>query len=661
MALKLPHINLPELPSFPVNVKGRYEFRSMRERLLVWMMLIAVVPVILLVLIGLTYAERQLQLRAIADLSDTASRLHHDISTAVTDPLETVRVFSRSPYLHQALKDFVSVYEPDDLYSMDYQDMQDNYWGYFSLYAEKHLLRDLLLLNRHGDVVFSAVQSDLYGSSVNHVDYTGSGVQAAYRNALWQMDAAIAFAREPGEGAYAYLASPVVEDSLVGVIILIPESESLRQLLGNHSHGGQMVSLYRENGSGVYEEVIGEERIERTSTIGKRITAAILGRDFNGELSYWDGDWLVSVRALPALRSVMVLRRDRDIVLESVQQLRYSGWGITFIVLLLTLVLSRRLSLNIAAPIRKLTNSVERISRGDREVNVDVQRKDELGRLAQQFNLMTASLRETQAQLVQSEKMASIGHLAAGVAHEINNPMSVVTANMNTMQEYASTYVKLADLFERYLDTNNDSDSGRAEVLNELKAFEQEEDIQFVHQDMKALLQDSQLGLSRVKHIVSSLKIFSELDKSEDEDIDLLESLEQVVSEIAPASSRTTEISYQIELDGTVRIKPEQMRRVYAAIIDNAIRACSEKGSLRVKAWRENDVLIIDFQDTGCGMAKEQVSQVFDPFYTTREVGEGIGLGLSVAHSIVEAHGGQMVVASREGRGTRVRITLPGR
>lgn len=639
-----------------------YEFPSMRGRLLTWMMVTALIPAIFLVLIGLTYAEKQLEKRALADLSAASKRLHHDISLVVNSPLETVRVFSRSPYLHQALKDFSSVFDKDELYSTDYQDMQDKYWAYFSLYAEKNRLRDLLILNHQGEVVFSAVQSDAYGADIKHVDYTGTGIQAAYKKALWQMDSAIAFSSsEADESTFAFLAAPVVGDRLLGVIILIPEPAELERLLSIHSHSGQLVNLYSDKKSVGYRSLFKEDVVDRSSGLGKRLSGAMLGTDFSGELDFWEGDWLVSIRSVPVLQSVLVQRRDKDVVLESVRELRYGGWGITLVVLLLTFVLSRRLSHNLAAPVFTLTQSIERISEGDREVSVDVNRKDELGKLAQQFNEMAVSLRDTQAQLVQTEKMASIGHLAAGVAHEINNPMSVVTANMTTMKEYAATYVKLADLFSRYLESASEDASERQDILDELQSFEKEEDIGFVHQDMKALLQDSQLGLSRVQHIVSSLKLFSELDKSEEEDIDLKEILEQVVSDVAPSQTRQVEITYDIELDSKVRVKPEQVRRVFSAVIDNAIRACVDKGSLRIKACRQDSVLIIDFQDTGCGMAPVQVSQVLDPFYTTREVGEGIGLGLSVAHSIVEAHAGTLSVVSKEGRGTRVRIALPER
>ncbi len=640
--------------------KPSFEFSSVRGRLLAWIMLVALVPMILLVAFGLTYAEKALQARALQDLTESAYRLHEDISERVIKPMETARVFSRSPYLKQALRDFSSVFEADNLYSMDYQDMQDRYWMYFSLYAEEYQLSDLLLLNAKGQVVFSAVQSDLYGASITHVDYAGTGTQAAYKQAMWQMDTTVAFARNHRTAdSFAYIASPVVGDALLGTVVMIPDARLLRKLVQSQTYGGQVVDIFYATSEGSFQSQIDGTTIDRSTELGRSLLRASLGQDINRETSFWDGEWLTHIRAVPTIQAVMVLRRDRDIVLQSVQELRYGGWGVTLIAILLTVLISRRLSINLAAPIRALSDSIERITEGDREVSVDVNRKDELGALAQQFNHMATSLRDTQAQLVQTEKMASIGHLAAGIAHEINNPMSVVTANMNTMKEYAETYVKLADLFAQYLNPQDESE--REDSRTTLEAFEKEEDIDFVHQDMKALLQDSQLGLSRVQHIVSSLKIFSELDKSEEQDIDLRQTLEQVVSDIAPAASRSTEITYQIELEGSIRVKPEQMQKVFAAVIDNALKACTEKGSLRIKAWRENKTLMIDFQDTGCGMSGEQVTKVFDPFYTTRDVGEGVGLGLSIAHAIVEAHNGTVKVASKEGRGTRIRLVLPQR
>lgn len=635
-----------------------FEFSSVRRRLLAWIMLVGLAPMILLVAFGLTYAERELHARALQDLNESAYRLHEDISEHVVKPRETARVFSRSPYLKQALQDFTSVFEADNLYSMEYQDMQDKYWMYFSLYAEEYHLSDLLLINNKGQVVFSAAQSDLYGDSITHVDYVGTGIQAAHEKALWHMDTTVAFAKNYNpDHSFAYIASPVVSDTLLGMIVMIPDRQLLRRWVESQTYGGQFVDVYYATPEGSFRSKIDGTVVDRSTELGRSLMRANLGQDINRETSLWEGEWLTHIRAVPTMQSVLILRRDRNIVLQSVQQLRYGGWGITVIAILLTILISRRLSRNLATPIQALSNSIQRIAEGDREVSVDANRKDELGALAQQFNQMATALQDTQAQLVQSEKMASIGHLASGIAHEINNPMSVVTANMNTMNHYAETYVKLADLFARYLNPQDESEQAMSRT--NLETFEKEEDIDFVHQDMKALLQDSQLGLSRVQHIVSSLKIFSELDKSEEQDIDLRQTLEQVVSDISPVASRSTEITYQIELEGSIRVKPEQMQKAFTAIIDNALKACSEKGSLRIKAWRENESLMLDFQDTGCGIPTEQVTKMFDPFYTTRDVGEGIGLGLSIAHAIVESHSGNISVISKEGRGTRIRLIIP--
>jgi len=650
----------------------KYEFRTLRERLTVWMIVLVLIPVLLLVGIGLTYAERQLQQRAMEDLSAVTQRLQYELHQLVMAPVEDIRIASRSPYLHQAMTEFSAVYQNDDLYSMDYQAVQDKYWTYLSFFSEKRSLQDLILINRNGDVIYSATQSDLYGRNLRHVDFTGTGIQTAFEQALWQMDSTVAIGTVKGSNEYAYMASPVVGErsemnsnsvsgQLHGVVMLIPGAANLRQLLSSSGRSGQSVSIYRLDPAGNYAELLGTDVISRSSDQGRIFASAALGEDFNGELSGWDNVWLASVRALPALDSIIVVRRDKAGALAAVTELRYSGVIVTLIILALTVLISRHVALNLTAPVSQLSQSIEMISKGQRDVRVDIARHDELGKLARQFNAMAASLRSTQAQLLQTEKMASIGHLAAGVAHEINNPMSVVSANMMTMQEYATTYVRLVEMFDRYLQTDPTDEDARGALSDELSQFENDEDIAFVHQDMKALLEDSLLGLSRVKNIVGSLKVFSELDKSDDEDVNLRDNIEIVVSQVAPPSESKLEITYQFEIDGTVSIKPEQMRKVFAAIIDNAAKACSEKGSLRIHAWRKQDTLIIDFQDTGCGMDEEQINRVFDPFYTTRDVGEGIGLGLSIAHSIVEAHGGRLLIASRAGRGTRVRIVLPGR
>ena len=639
-----------------------YQFRSMKGRLLSWMTLIALIPVLLLVVIGLSYAERQLAEEVKSEIGDLSTRLQYELDLLVTRQIEEARVFSRSPYLQKALADFSRIYRPDDLYSMSYQDLQDTYWTYLSFFAEKHELKDLLLVTTAGDVVFSAAQSDLYGRNLIHVDYSGTAIRQVFEQALWQMDSVASVGSGFDQKQYAFVAAPVQDTRLSGVLVMIPDTTGLAHFLDESSNeSAQYLSVYRQENNAVWAEVLGPDRIERSSVVGKILSAAYLGRDFSGEMKGWGDRWLVSVRAIPALDGVVVVRRERDVALSAIIELRYSAWGVTLLILILSAIIARHVALTISAPVYELSRSIEQIAQGKRKVKADVNREDEIGTLARQFNQMAESLRTTQAQLLQTEKMASIGHLAAGVAHEINNPMSVVTANMNTMQDYSGVYVTLVDMYDRYIRASMTDPVAALNINKELQSFQEKEDISFVHQDMKALLEDSMLGLSRVKNIVSNLKVFSELDQSEDKEVSLRSELDLVMSEIAAPNKDKVEVQFQIELDRPVRFKPEQMRRVFKAVIDNALRACTDKGSLRIRAYRKGKGLYIEFHDTGCGMDDAQVNKVFDPFYTTRPVGEGIGLGLSIAHAIVEAHGGKMRLISRQGRGTKVQVHLPGR
>ncbi|MEK9713821.1 MAG: HAMP domain-containing protein, partial [Thalassolituus sp.] len=363
----------------------RYEFRTLQERLLAYMVALVLLPVLLLVGIGLNYAEHQIERQVMRDLSVTMSSQMQKLHLAVTTPVEDLRIISRSPYVQEALTDFSAVYDPANLYSMDYQNEQDKYWIYLSFYAEKHGLSDLLLINTSGDVVFSAAQSDLYGRNLDHVDFTGSGLQRAFRQSLWQMDSSLAVSRNRSEG-YVYVAAPVVVGSaLRGVIMLIPGTGLLKQLVDASSGGEQnALTIYRQ-GAERYQALLSEAKVEKHSTEGRLIASAMLGRDYEGVLAGEDKDWLVSVRALPVLDSVVIMRRDREAVLSAVSELRYSGWGVTLVILLITVMISRRVAKNLSAPVYELTSSIEKVARGERDVRVSDERKDELGVLAKHF------------------------------------------------------------------------------------------------------------------------------------------------------------------------------------------------------------------------------------------------------------------------------------
>lgn len=637
-----------------------FEFTTMRARLLTWLMLLLLIPVILLVVIGLGYAEEQLRQRAEADLHVSARILSATLDSQVDEQLENNRILSRSPYLQQALAEFAAAYRTGPVYSMAYQELEDRYWSYLAYYAEKHNLNDLLLVDPEGHVVFSATQSKLYGQNLEHVDFTGSALRRSFEQALWQMDSVLEIGNDGGD-QYASLAVPVVANALLGVLIQVPSPDVLHSLIGEGDGGDDSYqALYLAAPGGVFRRLRDGYTTVSGSAFNRLLTSAYLGQDVDTEVEDQDDTWLISMKPLPVLNAVVVARQRKSTALAAVRDLRITATVGAAVMLIVLVLVGLRVSNNLTAPLHALAFNFERIGKGQRQVRVDENRRDELGMLAREFNRMAESLRNTQAQLVRSEKMASIGHLAAGVAHEINNPMSIVTANIDTMRQYTEVYVMLVDLYDRYIRAVTLGQPEEAETLaQEIIHYQKQEDIQFVYDDMKSLLEDSLSGLARVRHIVGSLRVFSELDKAEDQWVDLSECLQHVLAALDERLKHNIHIEMDIRIKQPLRFRLEQMRRVFQAVIDNACKACAEGGRVDIRAWSEADQHIIEVQDNGAGIDEARMPHIFDPFFTTRPVGEGLGLGLSVSHSIVEAHGGSMRVSSRPGQGTTVQILLP--
>ncbi|WP_430462978.1 sensor histidine kinase [Thalassolituus sp. LLYu03] len=635
-------------------------FSTMRARLLTWMMVLMLLPVLLLVVLGLGYAERQLESSVTQDLRYALRILNITLDTRVDVQLEDNRILSRSPYLQQALTEFSAIFRPGSSYNNDYQALEDKYWTYLAYYAEKQNMTDLLLVNPAGYVVFSASQSALYGKNLRHVDFANTALRKAFELSLWQMDSVLEVSTEDS-GYYAALASPVVGDRLLGVVIQIPSPEVINGMLEHGDTDSDLYqALYLAAPDGVFRQLRTRDLTVAGSPLNRALSAAYLGQDVDTELDIWGEPWLVSLKPLPALNGVVMVRQRKASALAAVHDIRVSAWLGSAVFMVLLVLVVRSVSNNLTRPLKHLASQFEKVGAGQRQVRVDENRRDELGMLAREFNKMAESLRNTQAQLVQSEKMASIGHLAAGVAHEINNPMSIVTANIDTMRQYTEVYVMLVDLYDKYIGAVTSGEAENAEKLAaDIIRYQREEDIGFVYDDMKGLLEDSLQGLARVKHIVGSLRVFSELDKAEEQQVDLNECLHHVVAGLDSKLKSRVNIQFDVRLTAPVSFKLEQMRKVFAAIIDNACKACDDGGNVHIRAWSESNRTLIEVEDNGAGIDEARMPHIFDPFFTTRAVGEGLGLGLSMAHSIVEAHGGSIQVVSQPEKGTRVQISLP--
>lgn len=253
-----------------------------------------------------------------------------------------------------------------------------------------------------------------------------------------------------------------------------------------------------------------------------------------------------------------------------------------------------------------------------------------------------------QRQLYQAEKLASVGQLAAGVAHEINNPIGFIRSNLGT----ADAYVQDISKFSEQLKSGMDNES--------LTHYWKEKDLDFTLEDFSILLKESIDGADRVKNIVSDLKGFSNVDGAEVSQADLSE----VIRSVSNVASSQIEQKAVLEVDlkdlPKTRCESGHLGQVFLNMIQNAAQAITEdNGKINVSSAFIDDEIVIKISDNGCGMPAEKIERIFDPFYTTQEVGSGTGLGLTVSMDIIKSHDGRIEVESEEGKGTTFIITLP--
>ncbi|MGE5622525.1 MAG: ATP-binding protein [Bacillota bacterium] len=283
------------------------------------------------------------------------------------------------------------------------------------------------------------------------------------------------------------------------------------------------------------------------------------------------------------------------------------------------------------------------------------QRTAELQNANLALRQINRDLADAHNQLLQSEKMASIGQLAAGVAHEINNPLGFVNSNLSTLIDYVQRLFKIIDAYEK-------SESALAQLPDALKtvhALRKQLDLDYVKEDVFSLLSESQEGMLRVKNIVQDLKDFSHVGTAEWQLADLHAGLNSTLNIVNnEIKYKATVVKEYGELP-LVECLPLELNQVFMNLLVNAAHAIERFGEITMRTGLEGDKVWIDIGDNGSGIAPENLSRIFDPFFTTKPVGKGTGLGLSLSYSIVQKHHGRIDVDSELGRGTRFRVWLP--
>ncbi|MBI4456263.1 MAG: HAMP domain-containing protein [Acidobacteria bacterium] len=345
----------------------------------------------------------------------------------------------------------------------------------------------------------------------------------------------------------------------------------------------------------------------------------------------------------------------------------------------------------ITVPLKKLTSTAAVISAGDFSGRVDVRTGDELEELAQTFNEMAASLEErseallelnrnlerivrerttalqqsnaelntayqelqqTQSQLIQSEKMASLGQLVAGIAHEIRNPLNFIYGNTEFLRAYVT---KLINLLSRYESVESLNEQDR----NRLALEKQSINFDFLVEDLNNLIENFEEGAKRINAIISDLRSFSRMDSHQVVDTDVEASIEVALSLLKNLYRDRIEIHRRYTPVPKIRAYAGPLGQVFMNVLSNACQAIPDRGDVWIRTYSKDGNVVVEFEDNGCGIRSEHLHKIFEPFFTTKKTGEGTGLGLSISYGIIKQHNGQVLVESTPGKGTTFQIILP--
>ncbi|HEX8200087.1 MAG TPA: ATP-binding protein [Isosphaeraceae bacterium] len=288
-------------------------------------------------------------------------------------------------------------------------------------------------------------------------------------------------------------------------------------------------------------------------------------------------------------------------------------------------------------------------------------RTDQLTAANERLRQINLKLKQTQSQLVHSEKLAALGTLAAGMAHEINNPLAFATNNVAILERDLGHLLEILALFQ---DGRDVLARERPDLATRIEALQEEIDLPYLQQNLPRLTQATRRGLGRVAQIVENLRGFANLDQAEIGLIDINETLDRCVAVLNDPL-----VQHQIAVRRCYDELPHlecavaHLNQVFLNLLMNAMQAIQATGrpagEIRIQTRFEAGAIVIEVADNGCGIPPEVLPKIFDPFFTTKPIGRGTGLGLSISHSIVAEHGGSIDVQSTVGQGTSFRVSLP--
>lgn len=291
------------------------------------------------------------------------------------------------------------------------------------------------------------------------------------------------------------------------------------------------------------------------------------------------------------------------------------------------------------------------------ELEIRVERRtEEFKQASQALQIEIDERKLLEGQLVQSEKLASLGQMAAGIAHEINNPIGFISSNLGTLAQY---FCKFQELLEAYKEA--ESHIGSPQIIEQLRALKERLDLPFIEEEIPLMIRESRDGVGRAAQIVKDLKEFSRVDASPQwQWASLQRGIDSTLNIVANEVKYKADVIKEYQPLPDIECLPAQLNQVIMNLVVNAAQAIGpERGRITLRNGVAGEKVWLEISDTGTGITPEVMQKVFDPFFTTKPVGKGTGLGLSLSYGIVQKHRGTISVKSTVGVGTTFRVELP--
>lgn len=580
--------------------------RGLMAKLMGYFMFSALVPIFIVGFMAFDSGQRAIEKQTTLYLTTTANLRAEEINRWISIEEIGVELLAKSPVIQRNAPRVAGLTKTDPVYKRAYEEMQDFFNS--TLTADDNL-KEITFLSPIGLAEVSTNPARAGTNNANEA-YFLRGTRRTYSSKISQNTMTIS--------------SPVNSDENIffGVVVVSFDLKRIRELMEERAGLGKTGEAYLvdENFRFVTNPRAREESILKREARTPAIEECIRGNSDVGLYNNYEGRPVIgSYRWLENLGLCMVAEIEQGEAFSQIFALRNAifkvGLVVASVLVLAVVVLARSITL----PIQQLVLGAEKIGKGDLEHRINLKSKDEIGVLADSFNAMVTNLSDTQRKLIQSEKLASIGQLAAGVAHELNNPLANVSINAEMLMRSSKDEVSA-----RKLNVITENVDQAARIVRDLLDFSRETKLELEFLDLNEVIGKA---LESLKYEIKDTRVINSLDPN----------LPKILAD-------------------RVRLK-----QVFTNIIANAFQAMEQGGVLSISTQVDKKFLAVKIADTGSGIPKEHLSKIFDPFFTTKGVGKGTGLGLAISYSIVEKHGGLIEVKSEVGSGTTFTVKLPMR